>query len=170
MAKAAKGKPGKGGRGKKSQPAAGGVAAVVAVSAEAYTVAPEVPAELGEYGRAYWERIAPLLVDRRVLTPLHLEPLLAMCDQWDTYQRLSAWLREDPARWTFQTETGYESESPQVRMMGSALKELQRLWAKFGLTPYAEERVSVTKKTQPRGSRVQQLAGEKTAHDEENRP
>lgn len=170
MAKGPKGKPAKGSRGKKVTPAAGGVAAVVAVSAEAYTVAPEVPVELGEYGRAYWERIAPLLVDRRVLTPLHLEPLLAMCDQWDTYQRLSAWLREDPGRWTFQTETGYESESPQVRMMGSALKELQRLWAKFGLTPYAEERVSVTKKRQPRGSRVQQLAGEKTAHDEENRP
>jgi phage terminase small subunit len=50
---------------------------------------------------------------------------------------LTIWLAEDPSRMTFTTQSGYESETPQLRQRDKALTSLQKLWLKFGLTPHA---------------------------------
>ena len=135
--------------------------------------APQPPEGLDAAGRAYWLRVVPLLVERGALTVLHLEPLEALCDQWGRYQALKRWLAEDVERWTFTTESGFQVESPQARQLYQALKELERLWAKFGLTPHAEPRL------EPKGSGrrgfdpaagLMAAAGEKTRYDEEQRP
>jgi len=124
---------------------------------------------LGTYGREYWERIAPLLVEQGSLTQLHLEALEALCDQWDLYQRKKLWLAEDPDRWIFCTESGYEQETPAVRAMNGALDKLQKLWAKFGLTPHAGGTLKPGK-GKAAGSPLVDFASEKTRDDEAMRP
>lgn len=148
-------------------------ALAAAADPAAYETAPAPPARLRGEGRAYWERIAPLLVARRVLTPCHLEALETLCDQWAIYLAVKEYLAKDVSRWTVTAESGYETEAPQVRAMGNAHRNLLRLWAAFGLTPHSEprllpERGPGAKAREP--SRLVAIAAEKTAHDQEHRP
>lgn len=98
---------------------------------------PAAPEDLGEYGRQYWESLAPQLVELGILKPLHIETFRVLCECYQEYRTLSEWLAEDPTRMTFTTQTGYESETPQLRQRDKALATLQKLWLKFGLTPHA---------------------------------
>ncbi|AMV34566.1 Phage terminase, small subunit [Pirellula sp. SH-Sr6A] len=93
--------------------------------------------DLCPIGIAYWERIAPQLVEINLLTELHLETFAELCRTYGEYRTLTKWLIEDPSRATFTSESGYESESPQVRMREKALTTLQKLWPKFGLHPFS---------------------------------
>ena len=107
-----------------------------AATAPQYTV-PQPPDDLGEYGQAYWREHAGLLSESGILTSLHVQTFRVLCEQWQTYRALTTWLNDDPSRYTFVTESGYESETPQVRQRDKALDQLQKLWLKFGLTPHA---------------------------------
>lgn len=97
------------------------------------------PEDFGLDGRAaeYWHRIAPQMVKVGLLTPLHIDTFAEICRTYAEYRRLDEWLKEDPSRLTFTSDKGYESETPQVRMRNQALATLQKLWPKFGLTPFA---------------------------------
>lgn len=98
---------------------------------------PEPPEDLGCYGQQYWREHAELLCAAGILTPIHVQTFRVLCEQWQTYRALTSWLNDDPSRYTFITESGYESETPQVRQRDKALDQLQKLWLKFGLTPHA---------------------------------
>lgn len=98
---------------------------------------PEPPDDLGCFGTQYWRDHAALLCQAGILTPMHVQTFRVLCEQWQTYRALTQWLNEDPSRYTFITESGYESETPQVRQRDKALDQLQKLWLKFGLTPHA---------------------------------
>lgn len=138
---------------------------------------PEPPSTLIGEAEGYWRRVVPLLVERGSLTSLHLEPLEALCDLWGEYRRLKAWLSADPARWTTASDSGSEAESPQAKRMYAALKELQRLWDKFGLTPHSEPRLSpkaaggqVGGTRGAKGMTLEEWAALKTIGDEDGRP
>ncbi len=100
-------------------------------------VAPDPPEDLGEFGKEYWREHALLLCQAGILTPMHVQTFRVLCEQWQTYRSLTKWLSDDPSRYTFCTDKGYESETPQVRQRDKALDQLQKLWLKFGLTPHA---------------------------------
>lgn len=104
------------------------------------------------------------------MTALHLEPLEALCDQWHTYQTTKLWLDEDPDRRWFETEKGYQQESPMMRSLGATLSHLQKLWAKFGLTPHAGGLLGSRGKAKPARSELSKFADEKTRDDEAMRP
>lgn len=107
------------------------------VKLQPLTEVPQPPEYLGDIAKDYWRVIAPQLVAANILTALHLESFAILCETYEEYRELSAWLREDPTRMTFVAESGYESESPQVRIRDRANANLQKLWLKFGLTPMA---------------------------------
>ncbi len=98
---------------------------------------PPAPEELGDVGREYWERVAGQLVEHGILTALHLDSLRVLCETYEEYRTLADELRDNPSARTFTTESGYEGESPKVRMRDRALAAIQKLWSKFGLTPSA---------------------------------
>ena len=108
------------------------------VKLQPLTEVPEPPDYLGETAQEYWRIIAPQLVSANILTALHLQSFAILCETYEEYRTLSAWLREDPSRMTFKAkDSGYEQESPQVRIRDRANANLQKLWLKFGLTPMA---------------------------------
>ncbi len=106
-------------------------------NAQVLSEVPEPPAYLGEVAKEYWRRVGSQLVESKSLTSLHLEAFSMLCEKWQEYRQLADWLAADPSRATYTSERGYQSESPQVRMRAAAEASLQRLWAKFFLTPHA---------------------------------
>jgi P27 family predicted phage terminase small subunit len=111
----------------------------------------------------YWRRIVPLLVEQRALTPLHLEALQALCEAWDRYTHFRLWLLEDPARWVFESKSGFPRLSPQATAMSQALEDCRKLWPLFGLHPSGVAGVSAV-------SMLAEEARQKTIGDEESRP
>lgn len=107
-----------------------------AAKAQPLAAVPDPPASLGEYGREYWLRLSPLLVEAKILTPLHIDSFRVLCEQWQQYRRLSE-LLDGSESLTFTTDRGYVQEIPEVRLRQVALANLQKLWPKFGLTPEA---------------------------------
>lgn len=104
---------------------------------EQQAAVPAAPEDLGDYGRQYWESLAPQLIELGIWRAVHAETFRVLCELWQEYRSLSVWLAEDPGRMTFITESGYQAETPQVRQRDKALMQLQKLWLKFGLTPHA---------------------------------
>lgn len=102
---------------------------------------PDPPAGLGEHARDYWQRIAPLLTEAKILTPLHLESFRVLCETWQQYREHSDRLAKLDD-WTFSTDRGYVAELPEVRLRQRALDTLTRLWPKFGLTPEALAKIN----------------------------
>ncbi len=111
-------------------------------AAEPLNKVPKPPATLGKYGTAYWKRIAPKLVDLKVLTDLHLEPLESLCHWWDIYQTQYATIRKHPDLMFIESESGYRQKGPEVQVMDAAFKNLTTLWARFGLTPDGERKLN----------------------------
>jgi phage terminase small subunit len=135
------------------------------LSAEPLTTVPDPPTKrLGVHGVAYWRRLAPILVAQRRLTPLLLEALESLCSEWNSYVRLQLWLQRSIKRWTSKTANGYEQETPQVRQMRTALREVQRLWVLLGITPRESRRIDGS------AARLVEFAKQKTAGDEAERP
>lgn len=104
--------------------------------AEPLSEVPAAPKDLGKHGREYWQRLAPLLVEARILTPLHLEAFKVLCETWQIYREMQLKLNKLDD-WTFTTDKGYCAELPEVRLRQTAIQTLARLWPKFGLTPEA---------------------------------
>jgi P27 family predicted phage terminase small subunit len=107
------------------------------VSAPPLTEIPNPPIHLVDAASDYWKQLAPQLIEARILTQMHLESFAILCEQYAEYQELNRWISEDPERRFFTTDNGYMQETPQVRMRDKALATLQKLWPKFGLTPFA---------------------------------
>ncbi len=98
---------------------------------------PDPPPHLGMYGVQYWNEHAPKLIEAQILTPLHLESFVLLCEQYHRYRRLSSWLDEDPGREVFVTENGYQQETPQVRMrdksLGGTVRIVAQVWNELPL-------------------------------------
>lgn len=142
----------------------------VAVKSEPCTEVPPAPAILEGLAREYWDRHAPQLVASNILTPLLVDSFAMCCQQYAEYQRWHAWLSEDPSRYTYTTESGYEQVTPYVNLRDKAMSAWYRLACKFGLTADALAKMrkhggigAATKKAPA----VIEFAQKKKAHDEE---
>lgn len=111
---------------------------------------PKPPTSLGQHGKGYWQRVAPLLVQLGRLTDLSLEPLEALCRQWDLFKTFDDWVRKHPSKLVFETEKGYQAEAPQLRLRAKAFDALCKLWPRFGLTPEGD--VTLARKGSGRGT------------------
>jgi phage terminase small subunit len=123
---------------------------------------PEPPPGLGTVGQDYWRRLANSMIRSRTLTERTLQPLEALCGQWEVYCRWRWWLLSNLDRWTIKTRSGYEQQAPQVQFMRDALAECLRLWKLLRLNPEKGTGQDI-------GGLVEEAA-RKTEGDEENRP
>jgi P27 family predicted phage terminase small subunit len=114
----------------------------VVARAEPLSESPAAPKTLGKYGRECWLRLAPLLVELRMLTRLHLESLELMCDWWDVYQVHKLHLQKHPDAEFFTTDSGYEQRSPRATARDGAYTNFVKLATQFGLTPQSSGRIA----------------------------
>jgi P27 family predicted phage terminase small subunit len=111
-------------------------AAVLVADLGPLTMPPPAPARLGTYGRECWERIAPLLVDLRVIRMMDLEALEALCHQWHEYLVWHMQILADPTRAIVSYEgSGSRQKSPEATLRDSAYDRWLKLLPRFGLSP-----------------------------------
>jgi len=103
--------------------------------AELFDEAPPAPDRLGEHGKAYWERITPLLVDQHLLTKLDLEALEAMCHWWNEYITWQVKIQDDPKLAVISYPGGARQKSPESTFRDNAYTNFLKLVPRFGLTP-----------------------------------
>ena len=70
---------------------------------------------------------------------LESQDAVAIAQLWEAvkrYRTLAAYVHSLPiGKWTFQTETGYEQQIPQLGLLSTALKQCLELAGRFGMTP-----------------------------------
>lgn len=121
--------------------------------AEPLTETPAAPDRLGEHGRACWTRIAPLLVEARVLTRLDLDALEALCHQWHDYLRWHLALIADPDLSIVEYESGARQKSPEATLRDAAYDRWLRLLPRFGMAPEFRRKLKKLKEQPFAGSR-----------------
>jgi P27 family predicted phage terminase small subunit len=91
------------------------------------------PVELPADAQAVWNRLAPDLISRRVLSAWDVDAFSALCLSTAQYYRFAKEVEREGAS----TERPYKGQvaSPAFRAMVAAEKMMQSLGARFGLTP-----------------------------------
>lgn len=106
------------------------------------------PDELSARGKRLWRRLVKELGPAGILQATDREALIALCDMWDVYHENMALVREGKAIVRsnhHNTERSQLVVSPAWRVAKSALRELEQLWSRFGLTPTDRARIESPK-------------------------
>jgi P27 family predicted phage terminase small subunit len=104
------------------------------------------PDELTPKGKAYWRRVVRHLGPASVVQVTDREALIGLCDMWSTYSDTMALVRAHGPLVKAKNHNPDRSAvivSPAWRVARDALKELEALWARFGLTPSDRARLEV---------------------------
>lgn len=102
---------------------------------------PNPPSWLRDDQIAFWEQIAPLLINARVLTEADELALAALCVALGELKHANEMIAKGRV---VKTPSGYVQQSPYVGIANSALKQARSLLSEFGMTPAARTRVMTT--------------------------
>lgn len=89
--------------------------------------------DLAEYAQEAWDRIAPDLIAKRVLTPWDAQAFTAYCVAAGTFREASEHLRVYGL--TGRGAAGGEIKSPYWQIMRDSIDAMVKLGGRFGLTP-----------------------------------
>jgi P27 family predicted phage terminase small subunit len=111
--------------------------------------APPPPARLREFGRLEWQRVAPILVNTRVLTQVDLSCLEAYCRHYQEALEADAFLDANGKTYEYGVGEGAARrvmyrERPEVRQARDAWRDMLVAAGKLGLTPADRTRVRGT--------------------------
>lgn len=111
---------------------------------DAYKVAPKPPSNLGAEGNKEWQRIASVLVQNQILTPMDIKALEFYCMQFDIIYDCYEDIKQKGV-----TAKGYNDnivKNPAWQTMKEAIELTNKIAAKFGLNPV--DRMKITVKPQ----------------------
>ncbi len=104
--------------------------------------APNVPGWLPENARTVWKQHARALWDLGLLTLVDVDALAALCEATALYRTALEMIENEGAVWV-NKGTGYSQQTAWVSVRNTALAQMQKLWAEFGMTPSARTRIEV---------------------------
>ena len=116
--------------------------AVAKAKVEPVTSVPHAPKWLPDEGRALWRRVAPRLVENRLLTDENLPSLEALCSVYATARRAEAVLRSEGLVMVI-GENGYQQQRPEVGISHRAWALFRQYSHEFGLTPAGAARLGI---------------------------
>lgn len=107
--------------------------------------------ELTEYAQDAWNRVAPDLIAKRVLTPWDAQAFTAYCVAAATFREASEHLKVYGL--TARGAAGGEIKSPYWQIMRDSIDAMVKLGGRFGLTPSDRAQLSLDEPAdKPRGS------------------
>lgn len=117
---------------------------------------PPMPRHLSQAARAEWKRITPLLEELGLISELDRAALALYCQAWGRVVELEDQIRTRQREaeaagktaaeaLTRTTPTGFERESPLVRMAAEASVACDRYLAAFGMSPATRARVTASR-------------------------
>ena len=104
--------------------------------------APNAPRWLPPEGRALWKRVAPKLVEKRLLTGENLAVLEGLCAVYATARQSDAVLQRDGLTMTVGTN-GYTQQRPEAAISHKNWALFIRYASELGLTPSAAARLGI---------------------------
>jgi P27 family predicted phage terminase small subunit len=99
---------------------------------------PKPPAWLGMAARREWQRVIPILCERRILTEADLGCLQSYCVAIGRIEECEATLRAEGMFFT--GENGVPRPHPAIRVSDSAMTQARQIAAEMGLTPVSRSR------------------------------
>lgn len=110
------------------------------------TVAPTAellaaPPSLDGIAREEWDRLAPLLADRGMFTPLDRNTLELYCEHWQLYRVTTCSLRQ--VGLTVSTSTGGVKQSPPSLALETLTRALRGLAGELGLHYLSRSRMGI---------------------------
>jgi P27 family predicted phage terminase small subunit len=112
---------------------------------------PSPPAELNEYARTEWKRVARHLRHSGLLSPIDRAALAAYCQSYGVWrqaeQALARMAAADPTTQglLIRTSNGNAVQNPLLGIANKARSDMVRFAAEFGMTPSARSRVTADK-------------------------
>ncbi|KAF1084849.1 Phage terminase, small subunit [Sporotomaculum syntrophicum] len=104
-------------------------------------VAPKCPAWLDKEAKHEWKRVAPELEKLGLLTIVDGTALAAYCQAYSRWVAAEKVLTTEGM--TYETETGYIRQRPEVGIVQKYLNLIKLYCAEFGLTPSARSRMTL---------------------------
>jgi P27 family predicted phage terminase small subunit len=98
------------------------------------------PAHLGDYGRAEWDRLAPILAPCGLLTEAYRGTFEALCEAYNDWRTAGAAI---DGAYSFTSESGYSNVRPEVTVRDRARDAYVKIGALFGLSPAESARLEV---------------------------
>lgn len=98
------------------------------------------PSWLSKHAKAEWRRVAPVLIDRRILTDTDLTSLEHYCTAAGQVREMQKVIARDGS--VIVTERGPRAH-PAVRIQADAMTRARLLAAELGLTPVSRNRPSI---------------------------
>lgn len=102
---------------------------------------PSCPSWLDKEAKREWQRIAKQLHTLGILTEIDRVALAAYCQCYSKWRQAEAKAKIE----IYETENGYQSQSPYINIANKYLRELRALMAEFGMTPSSRSRIHVQK-------------------------
>lgn len=102
---------------------------------------PSCPSWLGTEAKREWKRVVDELAVLGLLTSIDRAALAAYCESYQIWHDARKSL-DGAGTLTQQTESGYLAPRPEVGIINTALKNMHKFMAEFGMTPAARTRVS----------------------------
>lgn len=104
---------------------------------------PYVPRWLSEGAKEEWGRVAGRLHDAGLLTYVDQATLAAYCEAYARWRKAEQALQEEGAKLILETDKGYRYPNPLIGVAQTAMRDMLRVAAEFGMTPSARSRVRV---------------------------
>lgn len=104
-------------------------------------VAPKCPTWLDKEAKREWKRVAPELEKLGLLTIVDGTALAAYCQAYSRWAAAEKVLTTEGM--TYETETGYIRQRPEVGIVQKYLNLIRGFCAEFGLTPSARSRMTL---------------------------
>lgn len=108
---------------------------------------PRAPEILGTDGKALWRKLGTQLKDLGLLTKVDETMFLGLCQQYDVYMQALEGLENGKAKGeqlVVQTTNGNVIQNPWFGVANTALANMKRIGAEFGISPGSRRNLSVT--------------------------
>lgn len=104
-------------------------------------ISPKCPAWLASEGKKLWKQLIPELERLGLMTIMDGVAFEAVCQNYATWVRCEKYLKKNGL--TFETETGYIQQRPEVAIGQKALAAVRAFCTEFGLTPASRARINI---------------------------
>lgn len=100
---------------------------------------PPCPKHLTAAAKAHWKAVAPRMARLGILTEIDDEAFGALCEWHAIWVEAKRQMVREGI--TLTSKTGYTMPSPSFTVASKALKQMESLWAEFGMTPSSRSRI-----------------------------
>ena len=119
---------------------------------------PDCPKWLLPEAKKEWQRLAKLMNQMGVLTEVDMAAFAAYCQSYARWKEAQEHIDESGS--TFETDKGYQQQTPWVGIANTNQKLMLQAAAEFGLTPSSRSRiVAATGKGKDDGDEMEELLG-----------